>query len=298
MSEYALMLGCTVPVRCLNYELPTRRLADKLGIKFVDIPSFSCCGFPLDGVHHHTGILFAARNLALAEAEDLDIVTLCNACTGHMTKVQKLLSDKKNDKKLKHIMGDLGKLGYDFKGKSKVRHFVRVLLEDVGLDKLKEYITIPLDQLNIAPHYGCHYLKPSDIFDDFDNPIHPQSLDKLIEITGAKSVNYFDKMQCCGGGILAVDEKSPLKMVRQKLDHIKSVGADAITLLCPFCDLMFDEYQPTIESKFEVEYNMPVLYYPQLLGLAMGLDPKKDLAVKKNMVKVKPLLQKIMGENG
>ena len=82
-------------------------------------------------------------------------------------------------------------------------------------------------------------------------------------------------------------------MVKQKLDHLKEVKADAMTLVCPFCNIMYDEYQPTLESKFETEYNIPVLYYPQLLGIAMGLDPKKDLAVKKNQVKVKPLLEKI-----
>lgn len=292
-NKYALMLGCTVPVRCLNYELPTRRVASKLGLEFVDIPDFSCCGYPLDGLHHHTAIVFAARNLALAEAKDLDIVTLCSACTGHMTKVQKLLSSDNGKKELEHVNSELSKFGYELKGKAKVKHFARILLEDVGLENIKKAITNPLDGLNIAPHYGCHYLKPSDIFDGFDDPIHPESLDKLIEVTGAKPVNYKDKMQCCGGGILAVDEDTPVKMVKQKLDHVKAVNADAMTLICPFCDVMFDEYQPTIETKFETEYNIPVLYYPQLLGLALGLDPKKDLAVKKNMVKVKPILEKL-----
>jgi heterodisulfide reductase subunit B len=111
-------------------------------------------------------------------------------------------------------------------------------------------------------------------------------------------VHYRNKLQCCGGGILAVNEETSIKMVKEKLDHIKDENADAMTLICPFCSIMYDEYQPTVESTYETEYNLPVLYYPQLLGLAFGLDPKKDLAVRKNQVKVKPLLEKIENLKG
>jgi len=292
-QKYALFLGCTVPVRALNYELSVRKVAEKLGIELVDLPDFSCCGFPLASIHHHTGMTIAARNLALAEAEGLNILTLCSACTGHMTKVQKTLAAKDGAEELKRINADLKDLGYNYKGNVVVKHFARVLLEEVGLDRLKEAVTQPLDGINIAPHYGCHCLRPSEIFDGFDDPIRPESLDKLIEVTGATSVQYIDKMQCCGGGILAIEEETPIKMVKQKLDHIKEAKSDAMTLICPFCNIMYDEYQPTVETQFETEYNIPVLFYSQLLGLAMNLDPKKDLAVKKNRVRVKPLLKKI-----
>ena len=295
MSEqrYALFLGCTVPVRSLNYELSARKVAEKLGIEFVDIPDLSCCGFPLDGIHHHAGVTLAARNLALAEAEGLNILTLCNACTGHLTKVQKTLASKEGAEALKEVNADLKELGYNYKGNVVVKHFARVLLEEVGMDRLKKAITQPLDGLKIAPHYGCHCIRPSEIFDGFDDPVRPESLDRLIEVTGATSIQYRDKMQCCGGGILAFDEETPIKMVKQKLDHVKEANADAMALICPSCDIMYDEYQPTVETRFETEYNIPVLFYSQLLGLAMGLDPKKDLAVKKNRVRVKPLLKKI-----
>jgi heterodisulfide reductase subunit B len=292
-SKYALFLGCTVSVKGLNYELSTRKVAERLGIEFVDIPEFSCCGFPLESIHHNTAITVAARNLALAESKNLDIIALCSACTGYLTEVQKLFAEKKNTKELDFINNKLKDLGYKFKGSIKVKHFARVLYEDFGVEKLKEFIKNPLKGLRIAPHYGCHYVKPSNIYDHFDDPINPQSLDKLIDATGATPVYYKDKLQCCGGGILAIEEETPVKMVKQKLDHMKAKKADAMTLVCPFCSIMYDEYQSTVESKFEIDYNIPVLYYPQLLGLAMGLDPKKDLAIKQNQVKVKPLLDKI-----
>jgi heterodisulfide reductase subunit B len=292
-QKYALFLGCTVSVRGLNYELPTRKVAERLGIELVDIPDFACCGYPLGSIHHDSAVAIAARNLALAEAKNLDIITLCSACTGHLTKVAKILADKNNAEELKRVNEELKDVGLQYNGSVKVKHFARYLYEDIGLEKLKNVVSVPLTGINIAPHYGCHYVKPSDIFDGFDDPIHPESLDKLIEITGATSVQYKDKMQCCGGGILAISENTSTNMVKQKLDHIKEANADAMTLFCPFCSIMYDEYQPSIEASFETEYNIPVLYYPQLLGLAMGLDPKKDLAVKKNQVKVKPLLNKI-----
>ncbi|UCE38492.1 MAG: CoB--CoM heterodisulfide reductase subunit B [Thermoplasmata archaeon] len=282
----------------MNYELSARKVADRIGIKFVDIPEFSCCGFPLGGIHHSSAVTIAARNLALAEAQGLNIIALCSACTGHMTEVEKLFANGANAKDLKRINASLKDLGYQYNGGVKVRHFARVLYEEIGVNKLRKLITDPLTGLKIAPHYGCHYIKPSEIFDGFDDPIHPQSLDKLIEITGATPVQYRDKLQCCGGGILAIDEETPVKMVKQKLDHIKEANVDAMILVCPFCNIMYDEFQPTVESTFDVEYSIPVLYYPQLLGLAMGLDPKKDLAVKQNQVKVTPLLEKIEGLRG
>ncbi len=292
-KKYALFLGCTIPIKGLHYELSARKVAEKLGIELIDHPDFSCCGFPLANIHHHSGMTLAALNLAIAEAEGLNILTLCNACTGQLTKAQKTLASEEGAEELKKVNKELKDLGYEYKGSVVVKHFARVLLEEVGLDTLKKAITQPLKGINIAPHYGCHCIRPSSIFDDFDDPIRPESLDKLIAVTGATSVQYRDKLQCCGGGILAFDENTSMKMVKQKLDHVKEAHADAMTLICPSCDIMYDEYQPSVETKFDAEYGIPVLFYSQLLGLAMGLDPKKDLAVKKNHVRVKPLLRKL-----
>jgi heterodisulfide reductase subunit B2 len=292
-KKYALFLGCTVPVRALNYELSARKIAEILGIEIVDLPEFSCCGYPISSVHHHTAISLAARNLAIAEKAGVDIVTLCSSCTGFQVKAQKALSGPEGAEELKKVNEDLKEIGYEYKGSVKVKHIVRVLMEDVGIEKIKEAIVKPLTGINVAAHYGCHITKPSDIFEGFDDPIHPESLDKLIEATGATSVQYKNKHQCCGGGVLGTNEDIPIKMVREKLENVKNANADAIALVCPFCSVMYDEMQPTVDSKFDMESNIPVLYYTQLLGLALGLDPKKDLAVKKNRVKVKPLLQKL-----
>ncbi|MBW1897089.1 MAG: CoB--CoM heterodisulfide reductase iron-sulfur subunit B family protein [Deltaproteobacteria bacterium] len=292
-KKYAIFLGCTVPIKGLNYEQSARNVIKNLGVELVDIPDFACCGFPVTNLHHLTATTLAARNLALAEANGLNILTLCSACAGELTRVQKLLASKQGAKELSQVNAVLNEVGHHYKGSITVKHIGRFLLEEIGLKRLQEAITHPLKGINIAPHYGCHCIRPTEIFDWFDDPIRPEHLDKLIELTGATSVQYKDKMQCCGGGILAFEEETPTKMVKQKLDHIKEAHADAMTLVCPTCDIMYDEYQPTVETKFCSEYKIPVLFYPQLLGLAMGLDPKKDLAVRKNVVRVNPLLEKI-----
>ena len=291
--KYAIFLGCTIPIKGFNYELSARKVAEKLGIELVDIEDFGCCGYPITSIHHHSATTLAALNLAHAEALGLNILTLCSACTGELTKVQKHLTSPEGAEELKKVNADLKEVGLEFKGTVIVKHFARILLEEIGIERLKEAVTHPLTGINVAPHYGCHCVRPSEIFDAFDDPIRPEHLDKLIAVTGANSVQYKEKMQCCGGGILAFEEETPMKMVKQKLEHVHDAHADAISLICPSCNVMYDEYQPTIQDKFELDFSIPVLFYSQLLGLAMGLDPKKELAVKKNVVRVKPLLQKI-----
>ncbi|MCK5038945.1 MAG: CoB--CoM heterodisulfide reductase iron-sulfur subunit B family protein [Thermoplasmata archaeon] len=288
MSEkkYAIYLGCTVPVRAFNYELSMRKVSAKLGIELVDIPEFGCCGYPIEGVHYDSSMSIAAMNLALAEKQGLDIIALCSACTGHLTKVQKLFENPDKVKDQERINSILKDSGLQYTGKSKVRHFARVLIEDIGLDRLKEAVIQPLEGVRIAPHYGCHYVKPSSIFDGFDDPIHPETLDLLIEATGATYLDYQNRMQCCGGGILAINEETPIKMVKAKLDNVQKVEADAMTLICPFCNIMYDEMQKAIKEKYEIDYNIPVFFYPQLLGLAMGLEPKKDLGIRKKQLAV------------
>ncbi|MCD6277209.1 CoB--CoM heterodisulfide reductase iron-sulfur subunit B family protein, partial [candidate division WOR-3 bacterium] len=200
--KYALFLGCTVPVRGMNYEIAARKVAERIGLHLVDIDEFTCCGFPVKAVDVETSFLMAARNLALAENRGLDICTLCSACTSTLTEVNKAL---KEDEELREIINEkLGNVRYN--GNIEVKHFARILYEDLGITELKKFIVEPLEGFRFAPHYGCHYLKPSEIYEEFDNPEAPVSLDELIMVTGAESVDYTTLKNCCGGGILGIDE--------------------------------------------------------------------------------------------
>ena len=290
MSKYALYLGCTVPVRGMNYEMAARKVAERLGIELVDVDGFSCCGFPAKPLDWQAGLLMAARNLALAEAQGLDVLTLCSACTGTLTEANHRL---KKDAKLRTWANEqLSDLGHTYKGTVRVRHFARMLYEEVGVDALRETVTVGLADFGFAPHYGCHYLKPSHLFDGFDDPENPQTLARLIEATGAQVVRYEDEGQCCGGGILGFDENTALLLTKQKLDHVTAAGADALVLICPFCAIMYEANQRRVEKLYETEYKLPVLYYPQILGLAMGFS-LEEMGVRLNRVKPRELIERI-----
>jgi heterodisulfide reductase subunit B len=288
MIRYALYLGCTVPVRGINYEVSARKVAERLGIELVDVDGFSCCGFPAKPLNWRSGLMMAARNLALAEVQDLDILTLCSACTGTLTDAHHWL---KEDAKLRAWVNEqLAEMGHSYNGTVRVRHFARMLYEEVGTDTLQEAVTADLSDFGFAPHYGCHYLKPSHLYDGFDNPENPQSLDRLIEATGARVVRYEDEGQCCGGGILGFDEETALLVTKQKLDHVTAAGADGMVLICPFCAIMYEANQRRVESIYGTTYKLPVLYYPQLLGLAMGFS-LDEMGIKLNRIKPRGLIK-------
>jgi heterodisulfide reductase subunit B len=288
MSRYALYLGCTVPVRGLNYEIAARRVAARLDLELVDVEGFACCGFPARPMNWRAGLLMAARNLALAEAQGLDIITLCSACTGTLTEANWRLNEERH--LLDWVNRRLEKIGQAYHGTVRVRHFARVLYEEVGLERLRQSVTVDLSGFGFAPHYGCHYLKPSHLYDGFDDPENPVSLGRLIEATGARLVHYEDEGQCCGGGILSFDEGTALLITKQKLDHVTAAGADGLVLICPFCAIMYEANQRRVESAYQTEYKLPVLYYPQLLGLAMGFSPD-EVGLRLNRVKPTRLLR-------
>ncbi len=289
--KYALFLGCTVPTRGLNYELSTRKVCERLGIELVDIPQFSCCGFPVRSVSNETGFIMAVRNLALAEKEGLPVITLCSACTE--TLVEANHKAEEDPDFLKEMNKKLEPLGLKYNGTVEVKHFARMLHEDYGVDKIKNAISKPLDGITVAAHYGCHYMKPSKIYGKYDDPENPHSLTELIEATGAKVLPYRMWQMCCGGSILGAREMTSLKMAKTKLDSVKKAGAQALVLVCPFCSVMYEGNQKRIEKEFETEYKLPVLYYPMLLGLAMGLDAKSDLGFNLSRVKAKELLAQV-----
>ena len=285
--KYALFLGCTVPVRTMGYEVSTRSVMEKLGISLVDLKDFGCCGFPLESIDHDTYLSVAARNLAVAESENLSVMTLCSACNGSLLKANLAMQDEKVREK---INANLKPLGRTYKGTVEVKHAARVLYENK--DKIAE-LAKPLN-LNIAVHYGCHYIKPSEIYEDFEDPEVPYSLEEIVAAVGATPVQYEDKKQCCGGAVLGIDEAVSLEMTRQKLTHMKNAGADAMVLVCPFCDIMYDVNQKRIEKQSEEKFGIPVLFLPQFIGLALGLPPD-NLGLKLNRVSVRSLL-KTLGE--
>ncbi|HEC78268.1 MAG TPA: CoB--CoM heterodisulfide reductase subunit B [candidate division WOR-3 bacterium] len=287
MKKYALFLGCTVPVRAQHYELSARNTAKQLDIEFVDMNGASCCGFPIKAVDAETALLIAARNISIASKMGLNIVTLCNSCTAMLSDAQLELKNNRFYKKFKE-------LGFTYPQEITVKHFVRMLYEDIGVEKLKKSVKVPLNNLKVISHYGCHYMRPSYLY-GFDNPEVPHTFDELVNLTGAKSLQYTDKKMCCGGSVLGIDEGLAVTMANHKLNIAESNEADALISICPFCTVMYEDNQRKAEEKFNKQYNLPVLYYPQLLGLSFGLD-KNAVGIRFNRVRPNLLLEKIGGQ--
>ncbi len=288
--KYALFLGCTIPARARNYELSARKVAEKLGIELIDIEKFMCCGFPIKAGDIDSSELLSAYNLCLAQERGLDICALCSSCTSALAEVAHHLS--LDERRREQINERLSAVGLEYKSSPRVRHFARVLFEEVGEEKIKAHFQKDLSDLKIASHYGCHYLKPSEVHDHFDDVEDPNSLDGLVALTGAEVVDYSVKNKCCGGPVLPVDENVALSVTKEKLESLRDAGADALCLVCPFCSVMYDGNQKSIESEYGTSFKLPVLYLTQILGLAMGFG-RKELGLNMNVVKTKELTAKI-----
>jgi len=282
--EYLFYLGCLIPYRLASYEISARKVLGKLNVKLVEMPDFNCCGFPLAPVNYELALTLAARNLCLAEQRKLNILTLCNGCFGTLNEVNKML---KEDRTLRdRINGYLQTVGMEFKGETSVKHIVHLLTEDIGLEKLKEYVSNPLSGLRVAQHTGCHLVRPAKKVDRGDNPEEPRLLKDLIRLTGAECVDYMDEAECCGNTIIGVNEEVPFELAKEKLERVKAAGAQALITVCPSCHMMYDFNQPRIERKFNEKFGIPVLHYTQLLGLAMGFQPEE---IGLNQLRVKPI---------
>jgi len=283
MNKLSFFLGCIAPNRYPGIEAATIKTLGKLGTELVDLEGASCC--PAPGVFRSfdkiTWLALASRNVTLSEELGLDILTVCNGCFGSLVDANNIM---KEDPELKEEVNKLLKeVGHEFKGTINVRHIIEYLSQEVGPEKIKAAVTIPMD-LNVALHYGCHLVKPSKER-HLGSVENPRFFDELVEATGATSVDYEDKMACCGagGGARTAVLETSLSMAVNKLEHMKAVGVDCIVDACPFCHLQFDVGQTEIKKKFEKVYDLPVLHYSQLLGLAMGYSPE-ELGINQNMI--------------
>lgn len=291
MTSFAIFLGCTIPARQPNYELSARKSLAKLGVELVDLPDMTCCcPPPVQSIDFKTGIAVAAYNICLAEEANLNLITLCSGCFESLAMANSML---KHDENLKRDINTiLIKAGKQFHGSIEVKHLLQVLKDDIGLEKIKGTITNPLTNLKIAPFYGCHALRPSELL-QLDDAERPSILETLIRTLGAESVEYKNKLKCCGGLLRGVSDKLALDLARDKLANTSKAGADCIATLCPFCFVALDIGQIQIRGKFQENFDLPVLHYSELLALSLGVDPK-ELALETHKIKTDKILTKIL----
>jgi len=280
--RYALFLGCNIPARLDPYETAARAVLEKLDVALVEIKEFNCCGYPVRNIDHDAFVLSSARNLALAAKENLNIVSLCKCCFGSLKKADHLM--KENAALRNEINRVLGREGLQYDTNIEVKHLLSVLYHEVGLEAIREKMTKTYKDLNIAVHYGCHALRPSEIT-QFDNPVSPVLFDQLVEVTGAKSVDWSLKLECCGAPILGINDDLSLDLTAQKLKNGKQAGADYLCVACPWCQMQFDHVQQQMHPNHKSDGLLPSILYPQLLGLGMGADPQK-LGLEMNQIDI------------
>ncbi|MHA1821123.1 MAG: CoB--CoM heterodisulfide reductase iron-sulfur subunit B family protein [Promethearchaeota archaeon] len=291
MTEKKLLFpGCVIGNRIPFIENSARKVFEKVQLEVEDAP-FGCCPDPVgfQSVDRESWLALGARNLVLAEERKKDIISLCNGCTQTLVSVEhELKHDPREKEKINNILKQVNK---EFKGTINVYHFVQVLHDEVGIDKIKEAITRPLTNLKLVCHTGCHYSRPSSIM-QYDDPFEPKALRDIVSATGANVLDYEEEALCCGAGAGNADPKVGLMVLKRKMDSIKKVNPDAIVVICPSCFQQFENNQKALTKEFGGEYNIPILYLTELLALAMGYS-YEDLNLKLHRIKPKQVAEKI-----
>jgi succinate dehydrogenase / fumarate reductase cytochrome b subunit len=273
--KYALYTGCTARESTPELMKSTLAVADKLGIELVLLDEASCCGAShLQDYDDFLSLVLNARNICYAEQRGLTMVTICNTCqintamTKHRLDTNPELKARVNEK--------LAEVGLEYKGTSEVKHFLYALIEDYGLDRIKEQVKTPLNQFNIAPFYGCHNIRPSELQNESnggENPYNPSSLDDLIIACGGVSVDYEEKNKCCGFHAELQSPKTAAVLTGKALMGATDQNADWMVTPCPLCHLKLDTQFKHASHAVGREVKLPVLHMPQMIGLALGCTP-------------------------
>ncbi len=287
--KLAPFLGCMIPIKYPQMEAAFRRSMPNLGVELVDLEGFTCCPDPIyfkarDALGWLT---IAARNLSIAEEAGLPLVTLCSGCTATLKEARFLLGE---DEELRARVNErLARIGREYRGTASVEHAVVVIRDEIGMDAVRESVTRPLEGMSVAIHYGCHLLKPSQIMrvDDAD---YPSILEDLVTAVGATPVAHQEELLCCGKGCL--DDDMPVEMVYSIFSSIRDSEADCMGLICPTCFSSFDLGQIVVGRRKGVKFEIPIIYFFQLLGLAQGLS-LEDVGLHLHKVKADDIVARL-----
>jgi succinate dehydrogenase / fumarate reductase cytochrome b subunit len=280
--NYAFFPGCVSKGACPELYQSVMQVYPKLGIDLKEMTTASCTGAGvLQEKNVKLGDALNARTFALAEQQGLPIMTICSTCQGVMSQANHRLTTQPNY--LQEINRFLQEEGLNYRGTTTIKHFLWILLEDVGEDVLRKQITKPLTGLRAAPFYGCYIQRPTEALDFEEHPDRGKSLERIIEILGAEVVDFPGKTRCCGFPILTINKINSLSMVATHTQDAKSHGADIMVTPCPLCHLNLDGMQAQAASQHNTSINLPILHLPQLLGLAMGMD-SKTLGLTRNLI--------------
>ena len=285
--KYAYYPGCASESTAREEHSSSVAVARALGIDYVEIPNWSCCGAT---AAHQTDRLLAASlpaaNLITAQEMGLDVVVNCAACYSRL----KIANHEiQTHPEVRKKVGEA--LGKDYDGSVKVHHLLEILLGDLGLETIKTKISRSLKGLKVASYYGCLLVRPNEIT-KFDDPENPTSMDRLITVLGGESIDWPHKVECCGGGLSLTRTDVVVKLSDNIIGMAQAAGADCIAVACPMCQVNLDLRQSDIARKTGRNYKMPIMYITQLLGMCLGIS-KAELGFEKHMVSPSTVLDAV-----
>lgn len=283
--RYSYFPGCSLEATARGYAISTHSVCKVLGVELLELEDWNCCGATsFYSIDELLALSLACRDLALAEKEGRDLVVSCSGCYIALSKANSTLHDYPDLKA--QVDEVLAEAGLEYHGGTKVRHILEVLVNDVGLDAIESKLKRGLKGLKVAPYYGCQVVRPQL---GFDHPEFPESMDNLLAGLGADVIPFPLKSRCCGGPLVLPQEKLVLDLIHKLLRAADANGAQCLVTVCPLCQMNIDLYQSKVNRKFKTNYELPVLFLTQLVGVAYGLDTK-DLGLETNVVSPQKLL--------
>ncbi len=275
--RYMYYPGCSLHGTGKPYEESLLAVLKRLGAEWQEIDDWNCCGATAYmSVNPRKAHALASRNLALAEqqanrnGDPVDIMAPCSACYLVLSKAKKFLQADANNGR--EILRTMESVGLHYKDKVQIRHPLDILVNDIGLEAVQSAVCESLDGMKVVSYYGCQVVRPYATFDD---PYNPMSMDRLMEAAGAAALPWPVKTRCCGGSHMGTMQDVGLRLCYILLHEAKKYGAEAVVTACPLCQFNLECYQDEMKKRFGEELNLPVLYFSQLLGKAMGISEKE-----------------------
>ena len=255
------------------YEMSIRESLPILDVELIDVEGFSCCGEPMKSVNQLMALYLSARNIAIAEKNNLDILAPCAMCHLSLSECKHILGN--NTEMKDRINGMLADEDLNYKGSIEILHTVDLLHDHIGLETIKKHVKKPLTGLKFATHYGCHLIRPSEIGRPVDSE-NPTKMEEILKVLGAETENYYpEKLDCCGGILQINLPESALTKTGQKLKAVQEYGFNGLVDVCPWCHRMYDARQVKAGETVATKLEVPVFYLTQLLGLALGVNKEK-----------------------
>jgi succinate dehydrogenase / fumarate reductase cytochrome b subunit len=279
--KFAYYPGCSARSTCAELNDATHLVASRLGLELLQLESATCTGArELRAIDPAAFYTLNVRILALAESHGLPLMTICNTCTLNVLDAHAAFV---SDGELASSVNErLAEENLHYTGRTKISHFLWVLHEDIGEQRLRQLVVNPLAGLTVAAFYGCHITRPPNRYGFVDSR-NNRALERLAEILGCQPIEYSGRTECCGFHTAAHDERIAIKLTGQHVLAAKAGGAATMVTPCPLCHTVLDSFQPEMEKDIDQKLDMPVLHLPQLVGLALGLSPAQ-LKIDRHMV--------------